>query len=152
MAEERVIAENPEDEIILDQSVTDDARRIRVYAPGGEDFVIEVPAKAKVTFGYFNPSREVGSGGAFERGSNAWANQNVAKQTALRIYEAGEKSNQLACFIGVLGFRDMRIRKTKLVQKVVVERRYSDDGEGKEEWAGNRQRELVQGDEDEISF
>ena len=147
--QQEVSIENPEDEVILDESVSEDERRIRVYMPSGDDFVIEVPAKAKVTFGYFNPSREVGSGGAYERGSNAWANQNVAKQTALRIYEAGEKSNQLACFIGVTGFRDYRIKKTKLVQKVVVERRYSDDGEGNEDWGGNRQRELKATNEDD---
>jgi len=141
--------ENPENEVVLDESVSEEERRLRVYMPNGEDFVIDVPAKAKVTFGYFNPSREVGSGGAYERGSNAWANQNVAKQTALRIYEHGDKGNQLACFIGVTGFRDYRVKKTKLVQKIMVERRYNDDGEGNEDWSGERQRELVVKNEDD---
>lgn len=149
MADEQVIVENPEDEVILSESVSDDARRVRVYAANGDDFVIEVPAKSKVTFGYFNPSiaadRQVGreSWGAGADG------RNVIKTTALRIYEAGEKSNQLACFLGVAGFRDLRIKKTKLVQRVVVERRYADDGEGSAEWSGNRQLERAVGDEDQ---
>jgi len=141
MAEERVIAENPEDEVVLGESVSEDARRIRVYMPNGEDFVIEVPAKAKVTFSYFNPAASGDQG-------DRYSPHNVTKQTALRIYEHGDKGNQLACFIGACGFRDMAVKKTKLVQKVIVERRYSDDGEGNEEWDGKRQRELTTGDED----
>jgi hypothetical protein len=145
MAEERVIAEDPEDEVVLSESVSDEARRIRIYDSGG-DFIIEVPAKATITFSYFNPSA---AGGGSERLDN-WGegrNRNTFKTTALRIYETNGKSNQLACFIGVLGFRDLRVKKTKLVQRVVVERRYSDDGEGKEDWSG--QRELTRGSADE---
>jgi len=142
MAEERVIAENPEDEVVLGETVSEDARRIRVYGRGGDDFIVEVPAKAKVTFSYFNPAiagdRNVGYGDGREM-----------KTTALRIYEHGDKGNQLACFVGVLGFRDLRVKKTKLVQKVVVERRYSDDGEGNEEWGGNRELTRGSANEDE---
>lgn len=150
--EQTASMDSPEDEIILGESTSDDARRIRVYDQSG-DFIIEVPAKAKITFGYFNPSiaadRQVGrdSWGAGADG------RNVIKTTALRIYEAGEKSNQLACFIGIKGFRDLRVKKTKLVQRVVVERRYQGDEEGNEEWGGSRQAELTVGDEDqEILF
>lgn len=142
MAEEQTLSvENPEDEVVLGESVSDEARRVRVYDPRG-DFIIEVPAKARMTFSYFNPA----SSGYADR--NQYGHGNVAKETALRIYEAGEKSSQIACFMGVTGFRDLRVKKTKLVQKVVVERRYSDDGEGNEDWAGNRQAELTIGDED----
>jgi len=144
--EETVSVENPEDEVVLGESVSEDARRIRVYDHNG-DFIIEVPAKSKITFSYFNPAA------SSDRMPNDYGRQgNVLKQTALRIYEHGEKGNQLACFMGVLGFRDMRIKKTKLSQKVVVERRYSDDGEGNEDWSGKRQSELVVSTEDEPAF
>jgi hypothetical protein len=139
-----VTEENPEHEVVLGESVSEDERRIRVYMPGGEDFVIDVPAKAKVTFGYFNPA-VAGSSQPNDYGRH----HNVSKETSLRIYEAGEKGNQLACFIGVTGFRDYRVKKTKLVQKVMVERRYADDGEGNEDWSGKSQRELVVSSEDD---
>lgn len=128
-----------EDEVILDESVADDQRRIRVYGPrADDDFVIEVPAGSKVTFGYFNPAA------AGESNPNNYGmRENVAKQTALRIYERGEKGNQLACFLGVRGFRDESIKRTNLVQRVVVERRYQSDGDGNEEWSGNQQREIL---------
>jgi len=142
MKEEQTMSvESPEDEVILGESVSDEARRIRIYDRQG-DFIIEVPAKAKVTFSYFNPAS------AGPSGSRDYAHHTVSKETALRIYEHGDKGNQLACFVGVLGFRDLRIKKTKLVQKVIVERRYADDGEGNEEWGGQRQAELTVGDED----
>jgi|SRR5262245_52257017 len=138
--QQTVSVEDPEDEVVLGESVSDEARRIRVYKSGG-DFIIEVPAKAKVTFSYFNP--------AAAGGNVDYRHGNVSKETALRIYEHGDKGNQLACFIGVLGFRDLRVKKTKLVQRVVVERRYQGDNEGNEEWGGNRQAELTIGNEDD---
>src|SRR3954462_13147720 len=99
-AEQTASMEAPEDEVILGESVSEDARRLRVYDQNG-DFIIEVPAKAKVTFGYFNPSIAVDR----QVGRESWGagadGRNVIKTTALRIYEAGEKSNQLACFLGV---------------------------------------------------
>jgi len=150
MAEQQmtVTEENPEDEIVLGESVSENERRIRVYMPNGDDFVISVPAKAKVTFSYFNPAMS-GSSDPNDYGRR----HNVSKETALRIYEHGDKGNQLACFVGVLGFRDYAVKKTKLVQKVVVERRYSDDGEGTEDWSGKAQRELtVKTEDDEIPF
>lgn len=145
-AEQTTTLDAPEDEVVLGESVSEDERRIRVYHPKG-DFVIDVPAKARCTFSYFNPA----SSGYADR--NQYGGGNVAKETALRIYAAGEKSSQLACFLGVTGFRDLAVKKTKLVQRVVVERRYADDGEGGEEWAGSRQAALTVGDEDaEIPF
>lgn len=144
-------APGPDDTTIVDaesgEVITDVSeggqRRIRVYDPKG-DFVIEVPEGAKVTFGYFNPAapREGGED-RYDR------NHNVAKQTALRIYERGEKGNQLACFIGVKGFRDLTIGIKRLQQRVVVETQYEDDGDGRETWGGNRQRQLTVRSEDE---
>ena len=132
-----------ENEVILDESTSDDERRIRVYDPKG-DFIIDVPAGAKVTFGYFNPAspqamhEKGGYGGGYGPGPG-----NVARQTALRIYEKAEKGNQLACFIGVTGFRDHVIKLTRTKQRVVIERSLNDDGEGRNEFGGKDQRELV---------
>lgn len=102
-------------------------RKIRVYDNKG-DFIIEVPDNAKITFGYFNPTRD--EGGAFQQPGGYHAQPNVARQTALRIYEKGEKGNQLACFIGVKGFRDESVGLTKMVEEVRIIRTYDDDGEG----------------------
>jgi hypothetical protein len=141
------IDDTVEDEVVLGESSSDDVRRIRVY-DGDGDFVIEVPAGAKVTFGYFNPA----ASGSFQPNMGGYGREpNVMKQTALRIYERGEKGNQLACFIGVRGFRDEAVKKTSLVQRVVVERRYENDGEGGENWNGNSQRQIVAAPE-EIPF
>jgi len=136
--------ETDNEEVILDVN-EGGARRIRVYDAKG-DFVIEVPSGAKITFGYFNPatpteSRERGYGGP----------DNVARQTALRIYKGattGPNGNQLACFIGVKGFRDMSIGLTRFTQKVTVERKVQRDDESSE-WWGTEQRELVAKTEDE---
>lgn len=138
------------DEIANEEVITDvsegGARKIRVYDARG-DFVIEVPDGAKITFGYFNPA--VPSGDAV--GGPRYGQDNVARQTALRIYKGattGPQGNQLACFIGVKGFRDLSISLTRFTQKVTVERRFMDDGETSE-WGGNQVRELVAKTEDE---
>lgn len=131
----------PEEEVILDESTSDDERRIRVYDPKG-DFIITVPAKARITFGYFNPATP--SMGAAERGYGSV--DNVARQTALRIYRT--KDDQLACFIGVRGFRDLSISLTRYSQKVTVERKVQEDDEYRE-WWGTEQRQLVAKTEDE---
>lgn len=104
-------------------------REIRVYDPKG-DFTIKVPEDAKVTFGYFNPTRS--EGGAFNQQQRGYGNpgDNVARQTALRIYSGKtEKSNQLACFIGVTGFRDLSIDLVKLQESVTIIRQVQDDPE-----------------------
>lgn len=104
------------------------ARKIRVYEPIDGDFIIEVPDDAKVTFGYFNPTRN--EGGAFA--NNQYGQRpNVARETALRIYEGKtEKSNQIACFIGVKGFRDESIGLKRMREEVKIVREFEDDGEG----------------------
>lgn len=141
MTESADILDAESAEVITDIS-EGGARRIRVYDSKG-DFVIEVPEGAKVTFGYFNPAapREM------ER--DFGSRENVARQTALRIYERGEKGNQLACFIGVKGFRDLGIKITRLQQRVVVETNYEDDGDGREHWGGKRERQITMRSEDE---
>jgi len=143
MADEIIDAEDGE--VITDVS-EGGKRKIRVYDPKG-DFVIEVPEGAKVTFGYFNPAAPREGGRDFDRGGYG---ANVAKQTALRIYERGEKGNQLACFLGVTGFRDHGIVITRLRQTVTVETNYEDDGE-QVAWGGKRQQRLIAQPE-EIDF
>jgi hypothetical protein len=130
-----------ENEVITEESTSPENRRIRVYNRDG-DFIIDVPANAKITFGYFNPATP--SEGAGQRGYGS--PDNVARQTALRIYRTDK--DQLACFIGVKGFRDMAIGITRLTQKVTVERRMTQDDEAVE-WYGTETRQLTARSEDE---
>lgn len=104
-------------------------RKIRVYDPKG-DFTIEVPDDAKVTFGYFNPaapkfSNDSSGGGGFDRHA-----PNVARQTALRIYEGAiTKKNQVAVFLGVSGYRYEELKVVRLEEAVTIIRTYDDDPE-----------------------
>lgn len=131
---------NEDEEVIIDSTV-EEARRIRVYDRNG-DFVIDVPAKARITFGYFNPATP--SEGAAQRGYGS--PDNVARQTALRIYRT--KDDQLACFLGVKGFRDLSIGLTRLTQRVTVESHSTHDDEI-DHYVRNMQRELVVKSEDD---
>ena len=142
MATNRETEDNAGEEV-LSESTSETDRRIRVYDRNG-DFVITVPAGCKITFGYFNPAAP-GEG----RDGVRYGPDNVARQTALRIYRTDK--DQLACFLVVKGFRDLSIGLTRFVQKVTVERRFMDDGEGQEEWMGNRARELVATTEDDFT-
>ena len=106
-------------------------RTIRVYDPKG-DFLIEVPDDAKCTFGYFNPAapkfseQQGGRGGGFDN----YGSPNVSRQTALRIYEgAMTKKNQIACFLGVTGYRFEELKVTRLEESVTITRSYVDDPE-----------------------
>ena len=131
-------------EDVLSEMVAEGERRLRVYDSKG-DFIIVVPDGAKVTFGYFNPATQ---GDAKRDRNYDYSDRNVARQTALRIYEGKTAgSNQLACFLGVKGFRDDRIKLTRLVERVVVERHFAQDDEG-EEWGGKRQRSITAAPED----
>ena len=141
-ADEQDVIDAETGEVVTDVS-EGGKRKIRVYDPKG-DFVIEVPEGAKVTFGYFNPAAPREQRDDYGRAAN------VAKQTALRIYERGEKGNQLACFIGVTGFRDLGITITRLRQHVVVETNYEDDGDNVQ-WGGKREQRLIAQPE-EIDF
>jgi hypothetical protein len=144
-----------EDEPVEGEVVTDVSeggepgglRTIHVYGGLGEDdFRLEVPTESCITFGYFNPA-------AAERnryGGLEGPGGQTMKTTALRIY-AGKtsKTPQLACFLGVKGFRDTAIKIQRLKKKIVVERQYADDGEGEEIWSGKRQQRLLPKNEDE---
>lgn len=67
---------------------------------GDKTFRIKIPEDAKVTFAPFSPpSRDRGFSGSPERAVGT-----------LRIYsEKSEKSNILACFSGVTGFRELSL-------------------------------------------
>jgi hypothetical protein len=139
-----------EGEIVTDISAGGEPggkRQLRVYKHGG-DFIIEIPSEAKVTFGYFNPAAPRAGRDDYDMRGN-----NVARQTALRIYESNsEKSNQLACFLGVGGFRDLRISLTQLKQRVTIETNFEDDGMGQTRFHEEAQRALLQANEDEVGF
>lgn len=100
-------------------------RRLRVYDHTG-DFIITIPSDARVTFGYFNPAtpQNVKYGGGYN------GQDNVARQTALRIYEGTTDKFQLACFLGTKGFRDLRIDKVTMRQSVTITHNVEDDGFG----------------------
>jgi hypothetical protein len=104
--------------------------KIRVYDPKG-DFTIEVPEDAKVTFGYFNPAApKFGDGGGTNVSGFDRSAPNVARQTALRIYEgAVTKKNQIAVFLGVTGYRYEHLKVVRLEEAVTIIRTYDDDPE-----------------------
>lgn len=81
---------------------------------GGSNFVIEIPASWKVTFGYVNPSR---SGDAYNRGEGH----------CLRVYE-GEKLR--AVYGDVVGFRDLSIPMAQEVRKETGSSQWTMDSEG----------------------
>jgi len=136
-----------EGEVVISESTSKNARTIRVYDKGRGDFTLEIPAKARVTFSYFNPAA---SGDRTPNDMYGGRGGNTMKQTALRIYEGGEKTPQLAAFLAVDGFRDLSLKLTRLRQRVVIESNFEDDGEGMQQWGGKEQRLLSRADEDEV--
>lgn len=118
--------------------VGEEVRRVRVYDSRG-DFFIDVPAGARMTFGYFNPKPQAHMQDDFSRGRPS----DVARASALRVYADTTDKKQIACFLGVNGFRDESITLTKIVQKVTIESRLVDDGEGSVEYGGKQMRELT---------
>lgn len=120
-------------------------RKIRVYAARtDDDFTLTLPPGCSLTFGYFNP------GAPSE--SQRYGKAEEEKRTSLRVYgpSDGTKKDQLACFLGVKGFRDEAVKLAKIVKKVTVEQRYVDDGEGTVEGNFKRLAELtVKGEDDE---
>lgn len=139
---EVIVAEIVGDE---DESSSSDLRTIRVYDKARGDFTIEIPRRSTVTFGYFNPAApkyDAQQGGYGARPSE------VARATAMRIYETGPKSSQLACFLDVQGFRDLSLKLTRLRQRVVIESNFEDDGDGNRNWGRNEQRMLRAASED----
>jgi hypothetical protein len=141
MSDEIEITEEGE-EIILSESTGSDEdgnRTIRVYDRARGDFTLEIPKRSTVTFGYFNPAAprfSPSDGGFRSRPSD------VAAATALRIYERGPKSSQLACFLDVSGFRDLSLKLVRLRQRVVIESNFEDDGDGGIESAFKQQKQL----------
>lgn len=133
----------------------DEKRFLRVYAPDG-DFILEVPASAKVTFGYFNPSSHKweGEGQGRSRGFDGYGSNNVARQTALRIYDGVvSEKNQIAVFLGVKGFRFDDLKLTKLQERVTIIRNFDDDpSTGVTEDNVRQQKQLVAVQDDEIAF
>lgn len=127
----------------------DGTRTIRVYDRARGDFTLDIPLRSTVTFGYFNPgSAGYSDGGVSGRGYGGRPSD-VARATALRIYERGAKSSQLACFLDVGGFRDLSLKLTRLRQRVVIESNFEDDGDGNTKWARDQQRALNAVVEDE---
>lgn len=124
---------------------TSEFRRIRVYDNDKGDFFLDLPPNCRMTFGYFNPAA---AGEKYDRFGGR--GHQTMKATALRIYGPGGDKNQLAAFIGVDGFRDEAIKLTKIVQKVTIESRLVDDGEGTVEYGGKQMRELTASPESEF--
>ena len=122
-------------------------RTIRVYDKVRGDFTLEIPRKSRVTFSYFNPAA------AGDRSPNVGYDRagQVFKQTALRIYEGGEKTPQLACFLGVEGFRDLSLKLTRLRQRVTIESNFEDDGDGYQKFQREQRRMLNAASEDDES-
>jgi hypothetical protein len=136
------------EEVVISEMVTgDDERVIRVYDKDRGDFELTIPAKSRVTFGYFNPAA-AGGGFGDEYGRSRAAQ--TMRTTALRVYEAGEKSPQLACFLGVDGFRDKALTITRLRQRVVIESNFEDDGGGNTQFHRQQHAALNAVSEDEL--
>jgi hypothetical protein len=138
-----------EGEIILAESegVDEDGNRtIRIYDRARGDFTLEIPKRSTITFGYFNPAApKFAQSDGYSRGRAS----DVAGATALRIYERGAKSSQLACFLGVEGFRDLTLKLTRLRQRVVIESNFENDGDGNEHFKRDQMRQLNAVVEDE---
>jgi hypothetical protein len=97
--------EEVEGEVVLSESPGGEpgsTRTIRVYDKARGDFTLEIPSECSITFGYFNPA----SAGMQDNPNSYGRGAISMKATALRIYKgASAKSGQLACFLGVEGFR-----------------------------------------------
>lgn len=113
--------------------------QIRVYDRNQGDFILEVPDDAEITFGYFNPaSPNVNQRNAWSQGPGA----ETMRTTALRIYtKNGKTKTQIACFLGVDGYRDVGIKLKRVVEKVTVTTSLADDGEGTVDYRKGQKRE-----------
>lgn len=136
------------EEVVISEMVAGaESRVIRVYDKLRGDFELEIPARSTITFSYFNPAA---SG---DRMPNDYGGRGSSlKMTALRIYETNAKSTQLACFLGVDGFRDKALTITRLRQRVVIESNFEDDGGGNTQYQRQQRAELSAADEDDIPF
>lgn len=109
----------------LRQKDPDAKVRYLVQQQGG-DFIIEIPASWKVTFGAVNP----GSGEVGHRGS----------LHCMRVYE-GEKVRAVYC--DVKGFRDTSIAMARQVKSEMRQSRWEQDSEGN--FKGSRERKMTTG-------
>lgn len=128
-------------------------RQLRVYDKAEGDFLVDVPSDARVTFGYFNPAVSGDGGGKYGGhmgGYGPGAGAMTMKTTALRVYQG--KENQIACFLGVSGFRDASLKVTRLIQKVTIEHNFEDDGLGNQDVAKRVRKALNKADENDIAF
>jgi hypothetical protein len=128
-----------------------ETRKVRIYDRARGDFLLDIPRRSTVTFGYFNPAapRYSAQDGGYGRNRPS----DVAAATALRIYETGPKSSQLACFLDVQGFRDLSLRLTRLRQRVTIESNFEDDGDGGIESAFKQHKALNPvTEDDELPF
>jgi hypothetical protein len=88
--------------------------KIQYLVRGHEEFVIEIPAAWRLTFGYVNPAHPEGG----------YRNQPAH---CLRVYE-GEKLR--AVFASVSSFRDLSIPLARKFQKETGAAEWSQDSEG----------------------
>ncbi len=99
-----------------------------------------------MTFGYFNPTAARFSG---EQGGREFDRHapNVARQTALRIYAgAVSKKNQIACFMGVSGYRYETMKVVRLEEAVTIIRSFTDDPETGDDGRQHPPRAGLEGD------
>lgn len=147
MSDKAADSDEVEFEIILEDEGGEPGttRTIRVYDKVRGDFQLEIPSQCSITFGYFNPAAAGERNQLYDRGPGGMS----MKATALRIY-AGKtsKTPQVACFLGVDGFRDLSLKLTRLRQRVVIESNFEDDGVGHTRSAQDVQRALVAASED----
>ena len=88
---------------------------IRYLVKGGDgEFIIEIPASWKITFGYVNPAKS----------SDAYARN---EGHCLRVYE-GEKLR--AVYADVRGFRDLSIPLARKVMKETGSTQWTKDSAG----------------------
>lgn len=133
------MGEPAEGDFVVEGELTNDSsepRKIRVYDPNG-DFFLEVPPGIRMTFGYFNPKPHADSGDRYNHRPS-----DVARATALRIYADTTDKKQLACFLGVTGFKDEAIHLTRIVQRVTVETTLINDGDGTIEYGSKQAKQL----------
>lgn len=135
-----------EDVIVDEVEPAAHARRIRVYKGADDDFFLDLPEGTRLTFGYFNPAAAGKGMGGYDDRHGAVREM---RTTCLRVYRGKGTTDQLAAFLGINGFRDETIKLTKLVRKVTIEQRMTDDGEGTVEYGGTQQRQITARIEDE---
>lgn len=112
--------------------------QIRVYDPIKGDFILELPDDVEITFGYFNPAAPERN----QYGNLQGPGAHTMRTTALRIYtKHGKAKKQIACFLGVDGYRQLDIKLKRVVEKVTITTNLDDDGEGAIEFNKKQKRQ-----------